>query len=96
MAKAVQQSYAVCYFLTPQYQESKCCKKELEYADELNIPRIPCYLTKFNPRDWLGLLTAGRIHYDFSNDSYDTVLNQVIRYIKQDILKLNIQGPVSM
>ena len=88
MAEAVEDSLAVCYFITPEYQESKYCEMELKYANQLNIPIIPCFLTDFKPRKWLGLLTAGIIRYDFSNDVPGAYLNSLVCYIKKDILKI--------
>lgn len=96
MAEAVEESLAVCCFITPEYQESKYCKMELEYASKLNKPIIPCFLTDFQPRKWLGLLTAGLIYYDFSNDSSDVIVDQLIRYVKKDILKNKIKVSHSM
>ncbi|CAF1231495.1 unnamed protein product [Rotaria sordida] len=88
MAEAVEGSAAVCCFITPEYQESRCCKMELTYAHELNKTIIPCFLTKFQPKRWLGFITAGLIYYDFSNGFYGTVLNQLMHYVKRDILKV--------
>lgn len=88
MAEAVEGSLGICCFITPEYQQSKYCKMELEYANKLNIPIMPCYLTDFQPSKWLGILTAGLIHYNFFNDSYDAVLISLIRYVKRDILKV--------
>jgi len=96
MAEAVEESLAVCCFITPEYQESKCCKMELEYAHKLDKPIIPCFLTDFQPRKWLGILTAGLICYRFFNDSYDTVLKQLTSYVKRDILRVKKIVPSSM
>ena len=90
MAEAVEDSIAVCCFLTPEYQESKCCKMELKYANDLNKPIIPCFLTDFQPRKWLGLLTAGLIRYSFFNEVKEGALNSLIRYIQRDILKVEV------
>jgi len=95
MAEAVEDSLAVCCFITPEYQESKCCKMELKYANDLNKPIIPCFLTDFQPRKWLGILTAGLIRYNFSGDVKDNVLNPLIHYIKRDILKVKSKLPSS-
>ncbi len=88
MAEAVEESLAICCFITPEFQQSRYCKMELEYANQLNKPIIPCFVTNFQPKKWLGLLTAGLIRYDFSNDLNAIVLEQLIRYVKQDILKV--------
>lgn len=88
MAEAVEDSLAVCCFITPEYQESKCCAMELKYANDLEKPIIPCFLTDFRPRKWLGFLTAGLTRFDFSHDVNDEVLKQLVRYIKRDILKV--------
>ena len=88
MAEAVENSCAVCCFITPEYQESKYCKMELEYAHELEKPIIPCRLEDFQPRRWLGILTAGLIFYDFSSTLQESVLNQLIYHVQKDILKV--------
>ena len=95
MAEAVEDSLAVCCFLTPEYQESKCCKMELKYANDLDKPIIPCFLTDFQPKKWLGLLTAGLIRYNFSDDMNAGALNALIRYIQRDILKVQVKLPSS-
>jgi hypothetical protein len=91
MAEAVEDSLAVCCFITPEYQESKFCKMELKYANDLNKPIIPCFLTDFQPRKWLGIITAGLIRYNFSGAVKDDVLNTLIRYIQRDILKVKVK-----
>ena len=67
---------------------------ELSYANDRDIPIIPCLLEKDKPSDWLGLLTAGRTFYDFSSDSFEQTLKNLIKYIQTEILKADVQVEV--
>ena len=93
MAEAVENSAAVCFFMTESYQTSKNCKKELEYADKLEIPIIPCRCDgKFKPSGWLGFISAGLMWYDFrdlSDKPVNSTMNKLINYIQTNILKVS-------
>ena len=95
MAEAVENSAAVCYFITPEYETSRNCRKELQYADTLDIPLIPCRCrADFKPSGWLGLISAGLMWYDFrdpSEPAMTTTLNKLINYIQVHILQLSDQ-----
>ena len=92
MAEAVENSAAVCFFMTQEYQDSKNCKKELQYADKLEIPLIPCRCSaSFKPSGWLGLISAGLMSYDFrdlSDVPVNTTMNKIINYIQTNILQI--------
>jgi hypothetical protein len=92
MAEAVENSAAVCFFMTSEYQTSKSCRKELEYAEKLEIPLIPCRCrTDFKPSGWLGLISAGLIWYDFrdlSDKPVNTTMNKLINYIQTNIFQM--------
>ncbi|UJR24612.1 hypothetical protein I4U23_005987 [Adineta vaga] len=92
MAEAVENSLAVCFFMTPEYQKSKNCKRELEYADKLEIPVISCRCrADFKPSGWLGLIAAGLVSYDFrdlSDKPVNATMNKLINYIQRSILKI--------
>jgi hypothetical protein len=65
---AVENSMVVCPFLTKKYQDSKNCKKELNYSDCCNKDIVPCMAEpNFKATGWLGLLTAGMLWIDFRN-----------------------------
>ena len=47
-------------------QESKNCKKELNYADAQDVPIVPVMCYKgFKATGWLGIITAGMLWIDF-------------------------------
>ncbi len=62
----------VC-FLTPEYQDSEYCKKELRYASELHKPIIPILVgsddktLKWKPSQWLGFTITDLIYLNFTN-----------------------------
>jgi hypothetical protein len=92
MAEAVERSAAICFFMTPEYQKSKSCRKELEYADKLEIPLIACRCRPdFKPSGWLGILSAGLMSYDFrdlSDAPVNTTMNKLINYIQTNIFQM--------
>ena len=92
MAEAVENSAAVCVFITPEYEASRNCKKELEYADDLEIPIIPCRCrADFKPKGWLRLITGSLMSYDFrdlSDKPVNITMNKLINYIQTNILKI--------
>ena len=93
MAAAVENSAAVCFFLTPEYQESRSCKRELEYADKLGIPLIACRCcADFKPSSWLGIISASLLAYDFrdlSERPINRTLNKLTNYIQTNIYKID-------
>ncbi|CAF1546168.1 unnamed protein product, partial [Didymodactylos carnosus] len=79
MAYGVENALAVCCFMTPEYQESKNCQKELLYADEQNVPIIPCRIrSDWKPSSWLvpELPTKQFAHLAISNKSKSGVLRK--------------------
>uniref|UniRef100_A0AAV2LKT5 Uncharacterized protein n=1 Tax=Knipowitschia caucasica TaxID=637954 RepID=A0AAV2LKT5_KNICA len=63
MAAGVEQAVVVCPFLTPAYQASRSCKKELSYADTREVAIVPVMLAhNWEPSEWLGLVTAGLLN----------------------------------
>ncbi|CAF4559931.1 unnamed protein product, partial [Rotaria socialis] len=66
MADGVENAAVVCCFMTPKYQNSRNCEKELLYAERRRVSIIPCRLTRdWEPSTWLGLITAGLVWVDF-------------------------------
>ncbi|CAM4770165.1 unnamed protein product [Rotaria magnacalcarata] len=64
MADGVQNAAVICCFMTPDYQISENCEKELQCAADSKIRIIPCMLgdqnnTEWKPSGWLKLVTAG-------------------------------------
>ncbi|CAF1361288.1 unnamed protein product [Adineta steineri] len=63
MADGVENSCAVVCFLTQAYQDSKNCRKEFTYAEELGKTIIPVYMeSKWKPSSWLGVNLAGALY----------------------------------
>jgi hypothetical protein len=73
MATGVENCCVFVCFLTPEYQESINCKKELRYASELNKSIIPCIIgsqdktIKWKPSQWLGITITDLIYLNFTN-----------------------------
>lgn len=72
MAEGVEKCCILVCFLTPEYQESINCKKELTYASQLRKSIIPCLLgskestRKWKPSQWLGLTIADLLYLNFT------------------------------
>lgn len=66
MAAGVEEAVVICPFMTPAYQASRSCKKELNYADTREVIIVPVMLTDdWEASEWLGLITAGLLWVDF-------------------------------
>lgn len=66
IAAGVEEAVVICPFLTPEYQASRSCKKELSYADTREVIIVPVMLAKsWEASEWLGLITAGLLWVDF-------------------------------
>ena len=67
MATGVESSSLVIICMSPKYQESENCNRELEYAKVKNKKILPIKMTSFEPSGSLGLIIAGALYVDFSN-----------------------------
>lgn len=66
MAAGVEEAVVICPFMTPAYQASRSCKKELNYADTREVIMVPVMLAQnWEASEWLGLITAGLLWVDF-------------------------------
>lgn len=66
MAAGVEEAAVICPFMTPAYQASRNCKKELSYADAREVAIVPIMLADgWEASEWLGLITAGLLWVDF-------------------------------
>lgn len=66
MAAGVEDAAVICTFMTPAYQASRSCKKELNYADSREVIIVPVMLANdWEASEWLGLITAGLLWVDF-------------------------------
>ena len=70
MAIGVQNAYAIVPIISEKYQRSKNCKKELSYADVLDVDFFPVRIeADFKESDWLGVLIGAKLWYDFRDTS---------------------------
>uniref|UniRef100_A0A1I8GCP2 TIR domain-containing protein n=3 Tax=Macrostomum lignano TaxID=282301 RepID=A0A1I8GCP2_9PLAT len=98
MAAGVDNAAVVCPFITAKYQESKNCKKELNYADARDVPIVPAMAElKFKATGWLGIITAGLLWMDFRRDeAFDNSivsLTKEIIHAAGDKLKIGQASP---
>ncbi len=86
MADGVENAVALCCFLTPKYQESKNCLRELQRAAELNLLIIPCRLcADWKPSSSLGFLITGLMWLDFRDTTgtpFETAINKLVDHIQ--------------
>ncbi|CAF2924459.1 unnamed protein product, partial [Rotaria sp. Silwood2] len=88
MAEGIENADVICCFMTPDYQESRNDKHELEYANKRGAHIIPCMIgdkndRKWRPSGWLGLITAGRLYIDFRDDSDSKIQLQTTELINR-------------
>lgn len=72
MAEGVENCCALVCFLTPEYQASDNCKKELTYAMSLRKPVVPCFIGStqdktWKPSDWLGISICDLLYVNFQH-----------------------------
>jgi len=70
MSEGVQKCCVLVCFLTPAYEASANCKRELTYALDRNAPVIPCIIgspkdPKWKPAGWLGMSIANLVYLNF-------------------------------
>ena len=86
MADGVENAAVVCSFMTPKYQSSRNCEKELLYAERRRVSIIPCRLTRgWEPSTWLGLVIAGLVWIDFrdrTDANLDLKIDKLIDQIR--------------
>ncbi|XP_013405224.1 uncharacterized protein LOC106170042 [Lingula anatina] len=67
MASAVENAAVVLISMSQRYKDSKNCRKEAEYADEIDKPIIPLLVEEaYKPTGWLGILVGKALYYDIS------------------------------
>lgn len=81
MAAAVENAAVICPFMTEDYEKSKACELELNYARDRNVEVVPCMTqmqasngSSYRASGWLGALTAGKLWMDFRNTDGDEAL----------------------
>ncbi|KAK9540613.1 hypothetical protein VZT92_003054 [Zoarces viviparus] len=88
MAAGVEEAVVMCPFMTPAYQASRSCKKELNYADTREVIIVPVMLTSnWEASEWLGLITAGLLWVDFRNAERDEEhFEMCLRSLEEEIM----------
>jgi len=78
LAEGVENCCIIICFLTPEYQQSEYCKKELRYACELKKLILPVVLgsndntsSKWKPSQWLGFTISDMIYLNFQRINQD-------------------------
>lgn len=95
MAEGVENCSILIAFLTPEYQQSANCKKELTYAMQLKKIVIPVLIgsdedPKWKPSDWLGLTIADILYLNFKNideNNFQLKCEELINKIDQHLPK---------
>ncbi len=89
MAEGVENCCVIVCFLTPEYQDSEYCKRELRYASELHKPIIPIMIgsddktIKWKPSQWLGFTITDLIYLDFTNIHQNNLENKCHELIEK-------------
>ncbi|CAF1095506.1 unnamed protein product [Didymodactylos carnosus] len=87
MAEGVENALCIVCFLSPGYQESVNCKKELTYAEQLRIPILPCIMVpNWKPTQWLGLCVSDLLYLrfgDLTEADLESKCSDLIAKIKQ-------------
>ena len=96
MVDGVRNAQVVCCFMTPEYQESRNCRLELEYAHDKKKRIIPCMLgdkndTEWRPFGWLQSITTGLNFVDIRDDSESNICLQVEELIGRIRNQLSFQ-----
>lgn len=83
-AAGVEEAAVICPFMTPAYQASRSCKKELNYADTREVMIVPIMLTdNWEASEWLGLITAGLLWVDFRNAEAEEHFEMCLRSLEE-------------
>ena len=102
MAEGVENCCVIVCFLTPEYQKSEYCKKELRYASELHKPVLPILVgssdktIEWKPSHWLGFTIADLLYLDFTDvnhTNFDQKVEELIEKI-HSILHKSQSEPV--
>ncbi|XP_029950923.1 uncharacterized protein LOC115390988 isoform X2 [Salarias fasciatus] len=88
MAAGVEEAAVICPFMTPAYQASRSCKKELSYADTREVVVVPLMVTdNWEASEWLGLVTAGLLWVDFRNaEENEEQFDLCVRSLEEEIM----------
>jgi hypothetical protein len=97
MSKGIENCSVLVCFLTPAYQNSPNCKREQNYALQINIPIIPCIIgteeegIRWKATGWLSMSISSILYLDFTdlenNDAkFQIQCQELLRRIDAEIL----------
>ncbi|CAL8330607.1 unnamed protein product [Merluccius merluccius] len=88
MAAGVEGAAVICPFMTPAYQASRSCKRELSYADSREAAIVPVMVARnWEASEWLGLVTAGLLWLDFRNaETNDEHFESCLQSLEAEIM----------
>ncbi|CAF3708459.1 unnamed protein product [Rotaria sp. Silwood1] len=103
MAYGVDNAICICCFVTPKYQQSQYCEKELSYADSCKVPIIPCYMAEkeWKPTSWLGFIVHDlpRVNFRDANktnisEKFEELLKKIESVVPQNDLEaaMDLEG----
>ncbi|CAF3709297.1 unnamed protein product [Rotaria sp. Silwood1] len=104
MAYGVDNAICICCFVTPKYQQSQYCEKELSYADSCKVPIIPCYMAEkeWKPTSWLGFIVHDlpRVNFRDANktnisEKFEELLKKIESVVPQNDLEAAMDLEVS-
>ena len=84
LADGVENAAVVCCFITADYEKSKKCKYELQYAKKRGRIIIPCLLddTKVcEQSDWLTPIIKDLYHISLDESDMQSTATEIIHYI---------------
>ncbi|CAF3792173.1 unnamed protein product [Rotaria sp. Silwood1] len=105
MAYGVDNAICICCFVTPKYQQSQYCEKELSYADSCKVPIIPCYMAEkeWKPTSWLGIIVHDlpRVNFRDANktnisEKFEELLKKIESVVPQNDLEaaMDLEGKI--
>ncbi|CAF3883238.1 unnamed protein product [Rotaria sp. Silwood1] len=99
MASDIANASIACCFLTPQYEISDACRKQLELVNQTNVEIIPCLVTpNWSPTStWLKSFINGIRYVDFrstDNIRTDHAITKLAQRIVDTFPKSNMMKPI--
>ncbi|XP_076805766.1 uncharacterized protein LOC143449441 isoform X2 [Clavelina lepadiformis] len=82
MAQAVKNAYLILMFVSSNYEKSENCRREGSLAADRKKRIIPIKTqSDFEPDDWLSLIIAGKLYYNFGEGSFDEKFQELLKDI---------------
>ncbi|KAL5013647.1 hypothetical protein ScPMuIL_007917 [Solemya velum] len=89
MAEGVMGAAVVLICISRRYKQSKYCRQEARFADQLNKQLAPLKMeSDYEPDGWLDLMTAGMTYYDFSGKyRFEVPLEKLLKELHKRVYK---------